>query len=180
MYQKNSLNDLTPISQRKLTHQGKTKTFCPSLFLNQIDSQPKKIEEDNLQKQLELEIPEEIILPKTVRRRHAMGNGLSPQKTDQILPNIPSLSLHVTMQKRNMDDLLQFQEIQTQRENTEMENINKKIKSIINSNRRQVSFQTSHVIIDEFDNYEVVQELPTQRYQVPRRRTHLKQLTTEI
>ncbi|CAD8153846.1 unnamed protein product [Paramecium pentaurelia] len=177
MYKKNSLIDLTPISISKSTHLGKNKPFCPSLFLNQIDSQPKKFEDDYHEKVLELEIPEDIILPKTVRRRYAIGNGLSPQKTDQILP---SLSLHVTMQKRNMDDLLQLQEIQTQRENTEMENINKKIKSIINSNKRQVSFQSSHVIIDEFDNYQVVQDLPTQRHQAPKRRTHLKQLTTEI
>ncbi|CAD8072823.1 unnamed protein product [Paramecium primaurelia] len=180
MYKKDSLIDLTPITLRKQKHLGQNKPFCPSLFLNQIDSQPKKFEEEKREKVLELEIPEDIIFPKTVRRRYAIGKGLSPQKIDQILPNIPSLSLHINMQKRNMDDLIQFQEIQTQRENTEMENINKKIKSIINSNKRQVSFQSSHVIIDEFDNYQVIQDLPTQRQQAPRRRTHLKQLTTEI
>ncbi|CAD8072710.1 unnamed protein product [Paramecium sonneborni] len=182
MYKKDSFIDLTPISQRQSTHLNKNKPFCPSLFLNQIDSQPKKleIEIENREKVLELEIPEDIILPKTVRRRCAIGNGLSPQKINQILPIIPSLSLHLNQNKKNMDDIFQFQEMQTQRQQTEMENINKKIKSIINSNKRQVTFQTSHVIIDEFDNCQVVQELPTLRHCVPKRRTHLKQLTTEI
>ncbi|CAD8065983.1 unnamed protein product [Paramecium sonneborni] len=180
MYKKGSFIDLTPIPQRKQTHLIKNKSFCPSLFLNQIDSQPKKIEDEHQEKILVLEIPEDIILPKTVRRRCAIGNGLSSQKIDQILPIIPSLSLHVNLHQRNMEDLYQLQEIQTQRQYIEMENINKKIKSIINSNKKQVSFQPTHVIIDEFDNYQVVNEQSTQRHHVPKRRTHLKQLTTEI
>lgn len=45
MFKNSSSIDLTPVSSRKSSHITKNKPFCPSLFLNSIDSLPKKFEE---------------------------------------------------------------------------------------------------------------------------------------
>ncbi|CAD8136272.1 unnamed protein product [Paramecium pentaurelia] len=181
MYKKPSLLNLTPISILKSKNQAKNKSFCPSTFLNEIDSFPQQFDGDfKNQQPFELQNPLELVIPKTVRRRYALGNQMFSQKLDQVLPNLPNLSKNTSMLKSNLDEILQIQEVQTQRQSTELELINRKIKSILNSNKRQVTFQTSHVIVDKYDNSQVVQDLPTIRKSIPKRRSHFKHITTEI
>ncbi|CAK56066.1 unnamed protein product (macronuclear) [Paramecium tetraurelia] len=181
MYKKPSLLNLTPISILKTKNQAKNQSFCPSTFLNEIDSFPQQSYGDfNNTKVFEPQIPLELVVPKTVRRRHAIGDQIFPQQSDQVLPNLPSLSKNTSMCKSSLEDLFLIQEAQTQRQSTELALINRKIKSILNSNKRQVTFQPSHVIIDKYDNSQIVQDLPTIGKYIPKRRIHIKHITTEI
>ncbi|CAD8155578.1 unnamed protein product [Paramecium octaurelia] len=155
------------------------KPLRPSKFLNDFDSAPK-----NFIKEKEVQEIFDYAFPKSSRRRVALGNDKVQQKFQLALPTVQNLSIHSMNQLSQRDviaDLKKSEVLQSDKQiENELESINRKIKKIINSNKRQVTFKSSLIVIDDQNNIAQVKDPYISKEGQLRRKTIVRHKTLEV
>ncbi|CAD8071967.1 unnamed protein product [Paramecium sonneborni] len=164
-------------NQNQQQYKPSDKPFRPSRFLNDLESVPVNFFKEKIYE----EIVVDYMYPQTARRRVALGNDKQIIKSECTLPSLQNSSIHknqLSSPNLNKEDLRKSEIVRTdEKQNTDLENINRKIKKIINSNRRQVTFQSSLIVIDEQNQVVKIQDPQQQKDQQTRRKTIFRQKT---
>ncbi|CAD8168195.1 unnamed protein product [Paramecium pentaurelia] len=155
------------------------KPLRPSKFLNDFESAPK-----NFIKEKEVYEIVDYAFPRTSRRRAALGNDKVQQKFEIALPSVQNLSIHSVNQLSHREvtaDLKKSEVLHFDKKiENELESINRKIKKIINSNKRQVTFQSSLIVIDEQNKISQVRDPYISNDNQIRRKTIVRHKTLEV
>ncbi|CAK62250.1 unnamed protein product (macronuclear) [Paramecium tetraurelia] len=177
MSKKISYADITNPNQNLQLQKPLNKQFRPSKFLNDLDSVPANF----FQEKECSDIYVDYLYPQTARRRIAIGNDKQITKSECHLPSLQNSSIHknhFSSPKNTKEDLRKSEILRTdEQQNTDIEIISRKIKKIINSNKRQVTFQSSLIVIDEQNQITKIQDPQLFNDQSKRRKTTFRQKT---
>ncbi|CAD8068956.1 unnamed protein product [Paramecium sonneborni] len=173
MIKRLSYADIRTSAQNQIKQNMAVKPLRPSKFLNDFESVPK-----NFIKEKEFEQVIEYVTPRPIRRRVALGNDKVNLKVEFTLPSVQNISIH--SQEGGIDlKKSEILHIDKKIEN-ELESINRKIKKIINSNKRQVTFQSSLIVIDEQNKISQIKDPYFQMDDQRRRKTIVRHKTLEV
>ncbi|CAD8051339.1 unnamed protein product [Paramecium primaurelia] len=177
MSKKISYSDIANSNSNLQQYKPQDKQFRPSRFLNDLESVPVNF----FQEKEYQDIVIDYMYPQTARRRIAIGNDKQIVKSECVLPSLQNSSIYknnFSFPNHKKEDLRKSEILRTdEQQNTELETISRKIKKIINSNKRQVTFQQSLIVIDEQNQITKIQDPQQINDQQKRRKTTFRQKT---